>query len=88
MIPAALLLIISSFFCFKINYFLSVKDSQNIFIKCSPVNISCLFSMLLNEDIVDIKRLEGICSLTFVVDEFSELFLYPSIFFIIHSRSA
>ena len=47
----------------------------------------CLFSMLLNEDIVDIEKHDGIHSLTFVVDEFSGLFLHPSIFSIIHSRS-
>ena len=44
--------------------------------------------MLLNEHIVDIKKPDGICSLTFVVDEFSGFFLHPSIFSIIHSRSA
>ena len=38
--------------------------------------------MLLNEDIV--RK----CSLNFVADEFSGLFLHPSIFSIIHSRSA
>ena len=43
--------------------------------------------MLLNEDIVDIEKHDGIRSLTFVVDEFSGLFLHPSIFSIIHSRS-
>ena len=47
-----------------------------------------LFSILLNEDIVDIENPDGVCSLTFVVDEFSGLFLYPSIFSIIHSGSA
>ena len=44
--------------------------------------------MLLNDDIVDIEKLDGMCSLTFVVDEFSGLFLHPSIFSIKHSRSA
>ena len=44
--------------------------------------------MLRNEDIVDIEKPDGICLLTFAVDEFSELFLHPSIFFIIHSKSA
>ena len=58
-----------------------------IFIVCSLIN-SCLFSMLLKEDIVDIEKPDGICLLTFVVDEFSGLFLHPSIFSIIHSRSA
>ena len=28
----------------------------------------------LNEDIVDIEKPDGICSLTFVIDEFSGLF--------------
>ena len=43
--------------------------------------------MFLNDDIVDIEKLDGICSTTFVVDEFSGLFLQPSIFSIKHSRS-
>ena len=42
--------------------------------------------MLLNDDIVDIKKLDGICSLTFYVEEFSGLFLHPSIFYIKYSR--
>ena len=33
-------------------------------------------------------EIDGICSLTFVIDGFPELFLHPSIFSIIHSRSA
>ena len=53
-----------------------------------PLYISCLFAMLLNDDIVDIEKLDGICSLTFVVDKFSGLFLHPSIFYVIYSRSA
>ena len=44
--------------------------------------------MILNEDIVDIDKPDGICLLAVVVDEFSGLFLHPSIFCIIHSRSA
>ena len=44
--------------------------------------------MLLNEDAVDIEKPYGICSLTFVVNEFSGLYLHPSIFSIKHSRSA
>ena len=47
-----------------------------------------IFSVVLNNDIVDIEKPGGICSLTFVVDEFSRLFLHLSIFFIKHSRSA
>ena len=44
--------------------------------------------MALNDNILDIEKPDGICSLTFVVDEFSGLFLHPSIFSIIHSRKA
>ena len=44
--------------------------------------------MLLNEDIVEIERPDGICSPAFVVDEFSRLSLHPSVFSIIHSRFA
>ena len=38
------------------------------------------FSMLLNEDIVGVEKPDGICSSTFVVDEFSGLFLHSSVF--------
>ena len=44
--------------------------------------------MLLNDDIVHIEKPDGKCSSTFVVGEFSGLFLHPSIFSIKHSRSA
>ena len=44
--------------------------------------------MLLNQNIVGIEKTDGIYSLTFVVDEFSGLFLHPSIFYIIDSRGA
>ena len=50
--------------------------------------LSCLFYMLLNEDIEEIEKSDGICSLIFVVDGFSELFLHLHIFSIIHPRSA
>ena len=43
--------------------------------------------MHLNEDIVDIENPDGICFLTFVVEEFSGLFLHPSIFSIIYATS-
>ena len=42
--------------------------------------------MLLNDDIVDIENFDGVCLLTFVVDDFSGLFLHPSIFSIKHLR--
>ena len=43
-----------------------------------------IFSMLLNKDVIDIEKPDEISSLTFVEDQFSGLFLHPSIF----SRSA
>ena len=42
--------------------------------------LSSLASMLLNDDVVDIEKLDGICSPSFVVDEFSVLFLHQLIF--------
>ena len=53
-----------------------------------PLYTSCLFSMLLDDDIVDIEKLDGICSPAFVMDELSGLFLPQSISTITHSRSA
>ena len=44
--------------------------------------------MLLNDDIVDVEEPDGICLLTFDVDELSGFFLHLSIFSIKHSRSA
>ena len=44
--------------------------------------------MLLNDDIVDIEKPDGICSPNFVVNEFSGLFLHPSTFPSKHSRFA
>ena len=44
--------------------------------------------MSLNNNIVDIEKLDGICSTTFLVDDFSGLFLNPSIFFTKDLRSA
>ena len=53
-----------------------------------PLYKSCLFSMLLNDDVVNIEKPDRICWVTFVVDKFSGLFLRPSIFSNIHRRSA
>ena len=53
-----------------------------------PLYTSCLFSMLLNDDIVDTENSDRLCSPTSVVYEFSGLFLHPSVFSIKHSRSA
>ena len=44
--------------------------------------------MLLNKGIVDNKNPDETSLLTFVADEFARLFLRPSVFSIIHSRSA
>ena len=44
--------------------------------------------MLLNDDIVDIEKPDGICLSTFVADKFSGLLLDLSVSFIKHSRSA
>ena len=44
--------------------------------------------MLVNEDIVDIEKPNEICSLTFVVNELSVLFLHPLFFSFMKSRSA
>ena len=40
--------------------------------------------MLLNDGIVEIEKSDGICSPTFVVNEFSGLFLHTSIFSMKH----
>ena len=90
MIPAALLLITYLFFFLKLIIFIacSLKNPQNFFIQTLPLYTSCLFSMLLNEEIVDIEKPDGICSHTFVADEILRLFSHLSIFSIIHSRSA
>ena len=55
------------------------------FMQSLPLYISCSF-MVLNDDTVDIKKPDVIFSYTFVVDEFSGLFLHPSIVSVKHSR--
>ena len=42
--------------------------------------------MLLNDNIGYIEKSDGIYSSAFIVDEFSGLFLHPSVFFIKDSR--
>ena len=44
--------------------------------------------MLLNDDIVDIEKPDGICSPVFIVNEFSGLDFYLSIISIKYSKSA
>ena len=89
MIPAALLLI-TSFFFLRLIIFIAcpLKKSQNFFMQSLSLYTSCLFFMLLDAVIVDIEEPYGICSLTFVADDFSGLFLHPSIFSTTHSRFA
>ena len=43
--------------------------------------------MLSNDDIIDIEKPDGICSLTLVLDEFFGFFLHPSVFSTKHPRS-
>ena len=81
MIASALLLITSFFFQIIIFIECSLKNSM----QSLPLYTSCLFSMLLKENIVDIEKPDGQCSLTYVVAEFSGLFLHPSIFSNMHS---
>ena len=66
----------------------SLKNLQNFFMQSLPLYTSCLFSILLNEDTIDIEKHDRIILLKAFVNEFSGLFLYPSIFSIMHSRSA
>ena len=88
-IHTALLLIVFFFFL-KLIIFIacSLKYSQNFFMEFWLLHKSCSFYMLQNDDIVDIEKHDRVSSLTFLVDEFPGLFFYPSIFRIIHSRSA
>ena len=67
MIPAAVLLT-TSFFKLIIFIAYSLKDLQNIFVHSLPLYTLSLFSMLLNDDIVDTEKPDGICSPTFVVN--------------------
>ena len=48
----------------------SLKDSQNFFIQSLPL-IHHTYFLFLNDTIVDIKKADGIRSLTFVLDDFS-----------------
>ena len=52
-----------------------------------PLYKLALLFMLLNDDIVDIEKPDGMFSPTFVVNQFSKLFLHSSIFSIKHLRS-
>ena len=49
--------------------------------KLLPLNTTYLFCMLLNDDIVDFKKIEGVYLPISVVDDLSGLFLNPLIFY-------
>ena len=57
-----------------------LRIQKNFFMQSLPLYTSYLFSLSLNYDIGDILKPGGICLSTSVVDDFSGLFLYPSIF--------
>ena len=80
-IPAALLLETSFFFILKLIIFIacSLKDSQNFFMQSLPLCTSCLFPMILNDDIVDAEKSYGICFIAFVADKFLGLSFQSSI---------
>ena len=86
MIPAAHLLITSFFFFLNliISISYSLKDSQKFFMQSLPLHISCLFYLLLNDNITETGKPDRICSSTFAADELPALFLHPSVFFIKH----
>ena len=52
-----------------------LKIHKIFFMQSLPFYTSCLFSMFLNYDIVDIERPDEIFSASFVVDEFLRLCL-------------
>ena len=85
MISAVSLLITSFFFFLKLIIFIVCsQDSQNYFMQSLHMYTSYLFSMLLNDDIVDTRKPDGIRSPLFVVDEFSGLFLFIYITFLLN----
>ena len=63
--------IFPSFFC--------LKDSQNFFMQSSPLYTSALTPIPSNVYIVDNECLQAVYSPTFVLNDFLELFLHPSV---------
>ena len=70
MIPALCLLLTSFFLKNETITFIafSLKDSQKIFIQYLPLYTPCLFSMFLNDDVVDIEKSDEICSFPIAVE--------------------
>ena len=66
----------------------SLMKVQNFFIESFPRYKVCLFSLLSKAHVVEVEYLQGICSSTFGVEDFSRLFVHPSIFSVRDSRSA
>ena len=66
----------------------SFRDSQKVLMQCSPLYTLCLFFIPRNVHSVDIENPQGICLLTFIVDNFSRLFLHVFILLIKDLRSA
>ena len=60
-------------FCLKLIIFI-VCFLQKVFIQSLSLYTSCLFSMSLNDAIAEIQKPDGICSLTFAVDDFRGFF--------------
>ena len=81
MIPAGFLIVIPFFSFLKLIIFIacSLKGSEYFFIESLPLYSSCLCSMVLNEHVVHIEKPDEIFPLT-VVDKYSLLFFYLSIF--------
>ena len=55
-------------------------------IQSLPLHTLCLFPILLNKYVADTENPDGICSLTFLIDEFSESFSYPSFMICINNK--
>ena len=66
----------------------SLKDSKNFFRQSLSLYTSCLFYMLLDDNIVEIEKPEGMCWPAFAVDKFSGLFILLSAFSITYSTFA
>ena len=60
------------------------KGSENFLMQSLPMYTLWLCSIFLNDDAVNIGKPDRTYTLVFVLDEFSGLFLHPSIFFIKH----
>ena len=77
-------------FSFKLIIYIAcyLNHSQTFYMQSLHLYTSRLFSMLLNDDIVDIGKPDEICSHASVVDEFPRLSLHSSVFSIKHSSSA